>query len=75
VQSLQDYFQGRPIQRRNGSPARSQMPSLGTKRRIISSEIATGLTAMPSPSVLLPWASVIIQRPRGHPGRTDMRRD
>ncbi len=24
---------------------------------------------------LLPWASVIIQRPRCHPGRTDMRRD
>jgi hypothetical protein len=48
---------------------------LGTKRQIISSEIVTDLMATLSPSVLLPWASVIIQRPRGHPGRTDMRRD
>jgi hypothetical protein len=40
----------------------------------MSSATAMGLTATPSPGVLLPWASVIIQGPRGHLGRMGMRR-
>jgi hypothetical protein len=59
--------------RRSGSPARSTMPSPGTRRLTIST--ATRPTATLSPGGFLPWASEIIQRPHARPGRTGMRRD
>jgi hypothetical protein len=59
---------------RSGSPARSPMPSRGTKRLTTLSGTAMRPTAPRSPGVLLPWASGITRRPQGHRGRTGMRR-